>query len=157
MSTLQLGYPSPTENIADKRTRSHQHLFRVAVYLERVIESLEFPESHVYWDNILDYMYRVQEVVSKYVKVYFDYNMNHVSNILADESEKKAKIITLCKLIIAVTKYIKVRINVIIKDNAKAHDIIHSIFGMKINWRIQEYLVTIDYWGIIDGNKKNSF
>ena len=144
--TQQLGFPDEKEHITDKRQRSHRHLFNVAHLLENVIESLEMDESVKYHRNILDYMFRVQEVVGKYCKVYFNYNINAISNILKDESEIKPKIITMCKFIIALTKFIKVRVSVLLRNDPQAHDLIHSIFGRKVNWRIQEYLVTINYW-----------
>ena len=57
--TQQLGFPDKKEHIADKRQRSHRHLFNVAHLLENVIESLEMDESVKYHRNILDYMFRV--------------------------------------------------------------------------------------------------
>ena len=78
--------------------------------------------------------------------MYFNYNINAISNILKDESEIKPKIITMCKFIIALTKFIKVRVSVLLRNDPQAHNLIHSIFGRKVNWRIQEYLVTINYW-----------
>ena len=51
-------------------------------------------------------MFRVQDVVVKYVKVYFDLKLNYISNVLKDETEMKKKITSLCKLIIAMTKFI---------------------------------------------------
>ena len=104
------------------------------------------PESTIYQGNILDYMFRIQDVVAKYVKVYFDLKLNYISNVLKDESEMKKKIACLCKLIIAMTKFIGARVNVVLKDNEKALDLIHSTFGSKINLRIQQYLLKIEYW-----------
>ena len=144
--TQQLGFPDEKEHITDKCQRSHRHLFNVAHLLENVIELLEMDESVKYHRNILDYMFRVQEVVGKYCKVYFNYNINAISNILKDESEIKPKIITMCKFIIALTKFIKVHVSVLLRNDPQAHNLIHSIFGRKVNWRIQEYLVTINYW-----------
>ena len=104
------------------------------------------PESTIYQGNILDYMFRVQDVVAKYVKVYFDFKLNYISNVLKDETEMKKKITSLCKLIIAMTKFIGARVNVVLKDNEKALDLIHSTFSNKINLCIQQYLVKIEYW-----------
>ena len=100
-------------------------------------------ESVSYYSSILDYMFRVQHVVAKYVKVYFNYRMTFISR---DETDIKLKIKTLCKLIIAMTKYIGIRVNISLKENEQALDLIQSIFSRKINWRIQEYLVRIEYW-----------
>ena len=44
------------------------------------------------------------------------------------------------------TKFIGARVNVVLKDNEKALDSIHSTFGNKINLHIQQYLVKIEYW-----------
>ena len=104
------------------------------------------PESTVYHKNILDYMFQVQEVVAKFVKVFFDFKLNYISNILNNNSQIKAKIISLCKLMVAMTKFIGVHLNGHIKENTQALDLIESTFGRKINWQVQEYLVKIEFW-----------
>ena len=91
-------------------------------------------------------MFRCEQVIGKYCKVYFGYNINKQSCEVSTEEQMKNKIITMCNMLSALCKFIKVRVNVNLKDDPKAHDIIHSIFGRKINYRIQEYLVSIDYW-----------
>ena len=91
-------------------------------------------------------MFRCEQVIGKYCKVYFGYNINKQSREVSTEGQMKNKIITMCNMLSALCKFIKVRVNVNLKDDPKAHDIIHSIFGRKINYRIQEYLVSIDYW-----------
>ena len=91
-------------------------------------------------------MFRCEQVIGKYCKVYFGYNINKQSREVSTEEQMKNKIITMCNMLSALCKFIKVRVNVNLKDDPKAHDIIHSIFGRKINYRIQEYLVSIDYW-----------
>ena len=111
-----------------------------------MIDSLEMPESAMYQSRILDYMFRVQEVVAKYVKVYFDFKLNYISNVLKDESQIKPKIIALCKLMVAMTKFIGVRLDGHLKENTQALDLIESTFGRKINWRVKEYLVKIEFW-----------
>ena len=103
-------------------------------------------ESEKYLTNVLSYMLRLHEVVVKYVKVYFDFKLNCISNLLADETEIKPKVIALCKLMIAMTKFIKLRVNVVLQDDATALDMLHNIFACKANWRIQEYLVHTEYW-----------
>ena len=82
------------------------------------------PESTVYHKNILDYMFQVQEVVAKFVKVFFYFKLNYISNILNDDSQIKTKIISLCKLMVAMTKFIDVRLNGLIKENTQALDLI---------------------------------
>ena len=72
--------------------------------------------------------------------------MNCVSNVLSDEKEIKPKAIAICKLLIAMSKFIKMRVDFQLKQNVQALDMLHSIFGHKANWRIQEYLVHIEYW-----------
>lgn len=144
--TQQPEFANETEHISAKRERSHRHLSTCAYLLENVIESLEMPQSFRFHRNVLDYMYRLQEVIAKFVKVYFNYNMNSVSSVLSDEKEIKPKTIAICKLLIAMSKFIKMRIDFQLKDNVKALDMLHSIFGRKANWRIQEYLVHIEYW-----------
>ena len=114
--------------------------------MENIIESLEMPESTIYQGNILDYMFRVQDIVAKYVKVYFDFKLNNISNVLKDKTEMKKKITSLCKLIIAMTKFIGARVNFVLKDNEKALDLIHCTFSNKINLHIQQYLVKIEFW-----------
>ena len=52
----------------------------------------------------------------------------------------------MCKFITALCKFIKVRVSVTLKDCPQALDMIHKIFGKKITYRIQEYLVHINYW-----------
>ena len=104
------------------------------------------PESTVYHKNILDYMFQVQEVVAKFVKVFFDFKLNYIPNILNDDSQIKAKIISLCKLMVAMTKFIGVRLNGRIKENTQALDSIELTFGRKINWQVQEYLVKLEIW-----------
>ena len=111
-----------------------------------MIDSLEMPESAMYQSRILDYMFRVQEVVAKYVKVYFDFKLNYISNVLKDESQIKPKIIALCKLMVAMTKFIGVRLDGHLKENTQTLDLIESTFGRKINWQVQEYLVKIEFW-----------
>ena len=146
MCTQDPMFPEEKEHIANKRQRAHRHLYVVAYLLENVIESLDMEQSIQYYNNILEYLYRTQEVLGKFCKVYFNYNINKVSNDEVQPHEKKGKIVALSKLIIALSKFIKVRVSVILKDNAVALDLIHSIFGPKVNWRIQEYLVHIEYW-----------
>ena len=145
-TTQQMGFPQGNEDISDKRQRSHQDLYSCAYLLENVIESLDMPESLQYRKKILDYMYLVQEVVAKYVEVYFDFKLNWISIDVKSHSEISQKIISMCKLTIAMCKFIKIHVNVILKNDSKALDIIHTIFGCKANWKIQEYLVTIEYW-----------
>ena len=103
-------------------------------------------ESLYYHPKILEYMFRVQDVVSKYVKVFLNFKMAFVSRDLKDETQVKPKIKTLCKLIIAMTKYIGICVNLSLKQNEQALEVIESTFGRKVNWRIQEYLVKIEYW-----------
>ena len=90
-------------------------------------------ESEKYLTNVLSYMLRLQEVVAKYVKVYFDFKLNCISNLLADKTEIKPKVVALCKLMIAMTKFIKLRVNVVLRDDATALDMLHNIFGRKAN------------------------
>ena len=66
--------------------------------------------------------------------------------ISRDETEIKLKIKSLCKLIIAMTKYIGICVNILLRENEQALDLIEAIFSRKINWHIQEYLVRIEYW-----------
>ena len=134
-----------------------RHLANCAYLLENVIESLKMEESEKYLTNVLSYMLRLQEVVAKYIKVYFDFKLNCISNMLADEKEIKPKVIALCKLMIAMTKFIKLWVNVVLRDDVTALDMLHNIFGHKANWRIQEYLVHIEYWvkRMSDDEKKN--
>ena len=146
MLTQQPEFANETEHISEKRERAHRHLSTVIYLLENVIESLEMPQSFRFYRNILDYMFCFQEVIAKFVKVYLDYKMNSVSRILSDEKEIKPKTIAICKLMIAMSKYIKMRIDFQLKQNMPALDMLHSIFGCKVNWRIQEYLVHIEYW-----------
>ena len=145
-TTQQIGFPQETEDINDKRQRCHQYLYTCAYLLENVIESLDMPESLQYYKKILDNMYLVQEEVAKYVDVYFDLKPDWISINVKNDSEVKRKIISLCKLIIAVCKFIKIHVNVVLKNHTKALNIIHDIFGYNTNWKIQEYLVTIEYW-----------
>ena len=93
-------------------------------------------------------MFRVQEVVSKYCKVFFKYNVNKITiqSYQMDQTEMKQKITTMCKFINALCKFIKIRVSVTLKDSPQVLDMIHRIFGKKINYRIQEYLVHINYW-----------
>ena len=76
--------------------------------------------------------------------------------MLADKKEIKPKVIALCKLMIAMTKFIKLWVNVVLRDDATALDMLHNIFRCKANWRIQEYLVHIEYWVkcMLDDEKK---
>ena len=53
--------------------------------------------------------------------------------MLADKKEIKPKVIALCKLMIAMTKFIKLRVNVVLRDEATALDMLHNIFGCKAN------------------------
>ncbi|MCG8623636.1 MAG: hypothetical protein MJE68_16790 [Proteobacteria bacterium] len=144
--TQEPGFPEEKEHIADKRQRAHRHLFVAAYLLENVMKSLDLECSFKYYDNILEYLFRIQEVLGKFCKVYFSYKINSIPREDISDSQKKGKIRALIKLVIALTKFVKVRVSVIIKDDPVALDLIHSIFGRKVNWRIQEYLVTIEYW-----------
>ena len=72
--------------------------------------------------------------------------MAFVSRDVKDQTQVKTKIKTLCKLIIAMTKYIGIHVNLSLKQNEQALDLIESTFGQKVNWQIQEYLVKIEYW-----------
>ena len=85
-------------------------------------------------------------MVAKYEEVYFDFKLNWISIDVKSHSEITQKIISMCKLTIAMCKFIKIHVNVILKNDSKALDIIHAIFGCNANWKIQEYLVTIEYW-----------
>ena len=146
--TQEPGFPNECEHISEKRQRAHRQMYTSIYLLEHVINSLDLNESKILYPQILDYMVRVQEVVSKYCKVFFKYNVNKVkieSNQM-DETEMKQKIITMCKFITALCKFIKVRVSVTLKDCPQALDMIHKIFGKKITYRIQEYLVHINYW-----------
>ena len=62
------------------------------------------------------------------------------------QNRNEKKFASLCKLIIAMTKFIGAQVNVVLKDNEKALDLIHSTFGNKINLHIQQYLVKIEFW-----------
>ena len=146
--TQQAGFENECEHISDKRQRAHCQLHTVCYLLKHVITSLDLEESHKLYPQIIDYMFRVQEVISKYCDVFFKYKVNKitVASTEMDQTEMKAKITTMCKFITALCKFIKVRVNITLKDSPKALDMIHKIFGRKINYRIQEYLVHIDYW-----------
>ena len=84
-----------------------------------MIDSLEMPESAMHQSRILDYIFRVQEVVAKYIKVYFDFKLNYISNVLKDESQIKPKIIALCKIMVAMTKFIGVHLDGHLKETLR--------------------------------------
>ena len=109
----QVRFPDEKEHISEKRERSHHHLANCTYLLENVIESLEMEESEKYLTNVLSYMLRLQEVVAKYIKVCFDFKLNCISNLLADKKEIKPKVVAWCKLIIAMTQFITLWVNVI--------------------------------------------
>ena len=76
--------------------------------LEHIINSLDLNESKKLYPQILDYMVRVQEVVSKYCKVFFKYNVNKVtiaSNEM-DETEMKQNNnnVQICNCIVQIHK-----------------------------------------------------
>ena len=137
------------EHIMDKRARAHRQLYNASELFENVIDSLTLADSKPLYPKILDYTFRAQHVIAKYCSVYFQYNVNLVENNVTEadgEEAMKNKITVVCKLLSALCKFIKVRVSVIIKDDPQALDLIHNIFGHKINFRVQEYLVSIDYW-----------
>ena len=144
----QAGFENECEHILNKRQRAHCQMYTAIYLLEHVMTSLDLQESHQLYPQILDYMFRVQEVVSKYCKVFFQYKVNKitVSSNQMDQTEMKQKITTMYKFITALCKFIKVRVSITLKDSPQALDMIHKFFGKKINYRIQEYLVPINYW-----------
>ena len=138
----QAGFEKECEHIADKRQRAHRQLHTVCYLLEHVMTSLDLEESHRLYLQIIDYMFRIQEVVAKYCKVFFKYKVNKItvaSNEM-DQTEMKQKITTMCKFITALCKFIKIRVSVTLKDSPQVLDMIHKIFGRK---SITEYKSTL--------------
>ena len=70
--TQQPGFENECEHISDKRQWAHRQLYTACYLLEHVITSLDLEESKKLYLQILDYMFRVQEVVSKYCKVFLN-------------------------------------------------------------------------------------
>ena len=140
--TQQPGFENECEHISDKRQRAHRQLYTASYLLEHVITSLDLEESKKLFLQILDYMFRVQEVVSKYCKVFFKYNVNKITvqSYQMDQNEMKQKITTMCKLLNALCKFIKVRVSVTLKDSPEALDMIIEFSEKK---SITEYKSTL--------------
>ena len=99
--TQQPRFENECEHISDKRQCAHHQLYTACYLLEHVITSLDLEESEKLYPQILDYMFRVQEVVSKYCKVFFKYNVNKITiqSYQMDQTEMKQKITTMLKFI----------------------------------------------------------
>ena len=124
--TQQPRFENECEHISDKRQWTHHQLYTASYLLEHVITSLDLEESEKLYPQILDYMFRVQEVVSKYCKVFFKYNVNKITvqSYQMDQNEMKEKITTMCKFLNALCKFMKVRVSITLKDSPEALDMI---------------------------------
>ena len=145
--TQQIGFPDEKEHIANKRQCSHRQLFNTLYLFSHVVKSLDLEQAKSLYPQILDYMFRCEQVIAKYCNFYFGYNVNKQSHKVSTEEQMKNKIITMCNMLSALCKFIKVRVSVNLKDDPKAHDIIHSIFGRKDQLsEFKNTLLSIDYW-----------
>ena len=146
MSTQTLGFPRAEETLPEKRERASHNIYVATILLAEMQKATETEKCKEYYPKILTYMIKMHEVVNRYCEVYFKYNVTNIVQVLAGSETYKEKIVSMCKFLVAISKFIKVRVHVFIRDDPEALDLLHRIYGRKFNHRVQQFLVKIDYW-----------
>ena len=146
MSTQTLGFPSNAETLAEKRERASHNIYVGIQLLNEIQEAVKTEKCEQFFPNIHTYMLKMHEVLSKFCKVYFKYNITEAFQIVSDTEPYTSQISAICNFLSAISKFIKVRVHVMIRDDGQALDMLHRIYGRKFNHRIQNFLLRIDYW-----------
>ena len=146
MSTQALGFPNNEESFAEKRERASHNIYAGIMLITEMQEAIKTEKCSEYFPQLLTYLRKMHEVLSKFCKVYFDYNVTEVFQVVSGSEPYPTQISAICNFLIAISKFIKVRVHVPLRENGDALDILHRIYGKKFNHRIQNFLLRIDYW-----------
>ena len=93
--------------------------------------------------KLLNYLIRFFEICDKFTHVYFNYK--HPTKIDRFNKNIPAELNNVCGALTDILKIIKVRVSVVLRNDAKANDIIKSFCFKAINM-FQKYLVHIDFF-----------
>ena len=122
---------------------SHKALWNSIELVENVKQSIVYIDGDINRQKLLNYLIRFFEVFEKFVDVYFKYKFPHKINRFAHDSS--AELRNVCDCVKDVMKFVKVRVSVLLKEDAQANDIIRSMCFKAIS-RFQRYLVKIDFF-----------
>ena len=130
-----------------RKTRKSAHnIYAGIMLISEMQEAIKTEKCLEYFPQILTYLLKMHKVLSKFCKVYFEYNVTEVIQVVSGSEPYATQISAICNFLIAISKFIKVRVHVPLCENGDALDILHQIYGKKFNHRIQNFLLRIDYW-----------
>ena len=135
-----------------KLEKSHKYLANGIYLLEQCKKSTVYLLDETNAQKLLAFLVRIYEVMTRFTCVYFGYEYPHSINTFASDISEEIK--KACLYNQEVMRITKVRVNVLLRNDHKAQDIIAYIF-CKIQDKLQKYLVFIDFFNKEMYNKCN--
>ena len=131
------------ERLASKRQLSHNSLWNVIELMSDVEKSVIYLDNTMNAKKLLNYLVRFFEVLEKFCEVYFQCNYPNTVNRFAEDPF--TEIANVSDYIIKLSKFIKVRVSVLLRHDEKSHDIIKKICFKAIA-RVHRYIVGINFY-----------
>ena len=122
---------------------SHKALWNCIELVGHVKQSVQYIDEDLKRKKLLNYLVCFFEVFCKFCKVYFDYKCQYVVNHFNHDSAAELK--NVCDFTLDILRLVKVRVSVLLRENARAQDIIKNICFKAIS-KFQNYLVAIDFF-----------
>ena len=122
---------------------SHKALWNCIELVGHVKQSVQYIDEDLKRKKLLNYLVHFFEVFCKFCKVYFDYKCRYVVNRFNHDSAAELK--NICDFTLDILRLVKVHVSVLLRDNARAQDIIKNICFKAIS-KFQNYLVAIDFF-----------
>ena len=133
---------SPGE-METKMLVSHKALLNCIELVGHVKQSVQYLDEDLKQKKLLNYLVRFFEVFCKFCEVYFDYKCRYVVNRFNHDSVAELK--NVCDFTLDILRLVKVHVSVLLRDNARAQNIIKNICFKAIS-KFQNYLVAIDFF-----------
>ena len=124
-------------------TKSHRYLSNGIYLIKHVKNSIQFLPEIAHQTKLLLYVSNLYEAMVKFTFTFFGYKAQRETNKSLKNIPQE--IDNLCSLIMDILRITKIRLHVMLLQNAEAQGTIERIFP-KVQLKLQRYLISINYF-----------